>query len=203
MKRLAILAAVTLQLGFPAQVKAGPVFGFQFDSATGESDGIVTQPIVGTGTLTLPDDPGNGTFALSSLGALKMSFVFRNTTFTQADIASDLNLSELNISSDGSQRRAYFTDTGDGAGGPNGGSLNLTDGKGDFITFEPSFYGGHNLYIESGPTPNSVFSGNYLGLTLATIVPEPAGLTLALACLIGVALQSGGVGRLRVFARCR
>ena len=189
MKRLAIAVTIALLLGDACRAKAGPVFAFQFDDVSNESDGIVTPPVVGTGTLTLPTDPGTG--RLRQLpGAYKMSFTFGSTTFTQANIASDPTLTEVVLSADGSQRRAYFTDPGNGAGGPNGGSLNLTDSSGDYITFEPSFFGGHNIYIESGPTANSFYFGNYLGLAQPAVVPEPVGLTLAGVCLGGLALRA-------------
>jgi PEP-CTERM motif len=192
MQRLlaALALAIALLLGSAGQSTAGPeAFNFQFDNSGGGPDGTITPPIVGTGTLTLASDPGNGTFSLASLTGFGMSFTFGGDTFTQADIKSDNSLTEVVIANDGNQRRVYFTDPGNGAQGPFGGSLDLVNAAGSDLSFEPSYVGGHNLYFEDGATAN--LFGNYLGLTApTTTVPEPASLTLSGLVVAGLALRT-------------
>jgi hypothetical protein len=169
-----IVAAVALLLGGGGEARAAIIFNFQFDNhGFGDPDGVIIPPVVGTGTFSLATDPGNGTFTLASLGAFTASFIFGTTTFTQADISSDPNLTRAVITGFGSERRLYFSDPGAGGGGPENGSLDLNKGA-DFLTFEPTFFGGHNLYQEM--VGANLFQGNYLGVTSA--VPEPATLTL-------------------------
>jgi hypothetical protein len=164
-----------------AGTSSGVVFNFQFDSSGGGPDGTVTPPIVGTGTFSIASDPGNGTFALSTLGNYSMSYTFGNTTFTNADIVSNPADTLVVIAPDGQQRRVYFTDPGSGSEGPLGGSLDLDTGDPLFnlLSFEPSVEGGHNLYV-FGDSEADLYFGNYLGLTNSAAVPEPASLTLGL-----------------------
>jgi hypothetical protein len=195
----ALAAAVALLLGSAGQSTAGPVsFNFQFDNGgQNEPDGTVTPPIVGTGTFTIPNDPGNGTFTLASLTGFSMSYTFGTDMYSQADIQSDNTLTEVVIGDfGGGQRRAYFTDPGgpNGANGPFGGSLDLVNAEQDGLSFEPANFGGHNLYFESSASPNgNNFMGNYLGLTPSpgpATVPEPAGVTLLVPGVSGLALRA-------------
>jgi hypothetical protein len=163
------LAALVLILAATAPGYAsGVTFNFQFDDSGGGPDGSVTPPIVGTGVFTIATDPGLGTFALSSLGSYSMSFSLDGYTLTDANIASDPSEVLVVISSYGaSQERVYFTDSGGGAGGPFGGSLDLINYSTYFgLSFEPSYAGGHNTYVDALDD-----NGNYLGVTA---VPEPA-----------------------------
>jgi hypothetical protein len=67
MRSIGLLTALTLLLVGVGQAKAGPItFDFQFDNqGPGEPDGIVTPPFVGSGTFTINNDPGPGTFTLA------------------------------------------------------------------------------------------------------------------------------------------
>jgi hypothetical protein len=181
------VAALALILVGAGQASAGGLtFNFQFDNGgSGEPDGTVTPPIVGTGTFRIATDPGLGTFVLSSLGSYTMSYSFNGYTVTNADIVSNPTLTLVVISSFGpSQERVYFTDSGSGAGGPFDGSLDLQNAS-EILSFEPASSGGHNLYVD---TANSYY-GNYLGLTAVPAVPEPAShvqLCLGASCLAGI-----------------
>jgi hypothetical protein len=171
-----MLAALALLLGGVGTAKAGPItFDFQFDNqGPNEPDGIVTPPIVGTGSFTINNDPGPGTYTLASLGGYSLSFNFTDgNSYTEADVASDPTQSEVVIVPFGPGERLYFSDTGNGGGGPANGSLDLLN-TGNLLSFEPTTVGGHNLYVEG----QFMFFGNYLGVTPATATPEPSTLTL-------------------------
>jgi hypothetical protein len=176
----AILALAMLLLA-GGQAKADLTFYFQFSQVNTAPDGSVNPPIVGTGTFHLTNDPGNGTFALTGVGPFTMSFTFNNgRTFTDAGIQSPQANTEVVITQVGSLgRRVYFTDAGGagGAGGPFGGSLDMSTTSGPLgnLIFEPANSGGHDLYTEQP----GVFSGNYLGFAPN---PEPSSLVL---CGIG------------------
>jgi hypothetical protein len=198
MKRALIgLATLTLLLGGVGQAQADLIFNFRFDNSGGGPDGTIGKPIVGTGKVSFATDPGNGTFALSSLGTFSMSFKFPDATYTDANIASDNSLTQVKLFNVGSERRLAFTDAGSGAGGPLLGSLDLVNGNFG-LSFEPASFGGYNLYSE-GPTaaPNNSVAvpavagnfGNYLALHdgAARGTPEPGSLTL-----VGLALASLG-----------
>ena len=178
MKLLARSLTLAALLGIAtASANAQLTFNFEFDDTF---DATVTPPIVGTGTLTLASDPGNGTFSYGTLNPT-YSFTFGATTFTEANYVSNPALSTLVISNfSGGQRRLQFSDTGAGGGGPFGGSVDLTNGN-DALSFEPSFVGeGLNLYF------TNIIGGSYLALTPAsTPVPEPGTLALLVGAGIG------------------
>ena len=58
----------------------------------------------------------------------------------------------------------------DADGGPQAGSLDLDNLA--YLTFEPTYFGGHNLYQEGPVGEGAVYFGNYLALS--GVVPEPA-----------------------------
>jgi hypothetical protein len=179
MKRATLMMAVlAVLLGGVRQARAGPItFNFEFDNARldfSRPDGTFIPPAIGTGTVTINNNPGLGTFTLASLGAFSMSFTFDDgNKFTQADIDSNPSLSEVVIEPFGAGERLYFSDTGSGGGGSAAGALDLINAGGSVLSFEPSFAGGHILYKESS------LSGDYLGLAPSTTsTPEPPTLTL-------------------------
>src|SRR5262245_45668032 len=94
MRSIRILATAALLLVGVGQATAGPItFNFQFDNAGldfSRPDATIIPPLVGTGTLTISNDPGLGTFTLASLGVFTMSYTFNDgNSFTQADIVSN------------------------------------------------------------------------------------------------------------------
>jgi hypothetical protein len=178
MKRIAIVA---LSLLFALRASA-ITFNFTFDNdpTTG-----LQPPIVGTGSFSFANDPGNGTFAFNSLGAFSMAFSFIDgEAFTGADIVSDLNQVLVILSMSGTNRRLQFSDTGSGGGGPFGGSLDFTNSTG-LLSFEPSYFGGNlDLYF------SNAFFGSYLATTGNAAVPDASSagtlMFLALVALVGL-----------------
>jgi hypothetical protein len=169
------IAVLAIIMGIPVQATAGLTFDFQFGTGSA-ADGVVDPPILGTGTFTLTNDPGTGTFNLSSRGPFTMSFTFGTQTFTQSDITSNNSITQVVITPFGmGQERVYFTDLGgpNGAGGPFQGSLDLGTSPTSNLSFEPAFVGGHNLYEHN---TSSGVTGSYLGLTLAVLEPSTLGL---------------------------
>ncbi|MEA5536414.1 PEP-CTERM sorting domain-containing protein [Crocosphaera sp. XPORK-15E] len=167
-------ASVTLA-AFPLQSQA-LTFNFEFDNT---DDGTVTPPIVGTGTFSFNGDPGNGTFALTSLAPFNFSYNIGTATFTNADILTPVANVTAIISTDGSDRFVNFGGTG---GGPFGGSIDFRNGT-NFLTFQP---GGGSFYQASGG-----FFGTYAGTIPVTpaSVPEPT-TTLGLLVLGGLGVRS-------------
>ena len=138
--------------------RAAVIFNFQFD---GTFDGTVTAPIVGTGTVTLGSDPGNGDFAFTSLNPT-ISFTFGAVTFTQADLTTPTANILIRISDlGGGNRGMLFGGTG---GGPQGGSMDFANGS-DILTLQPAF----------GPLYQSfIGGGTFQGINSAPTVPEPS-----------------------------
>ncbi|MFM2063825.1 MAG: hypothetical protein RLZZ507_3496 [Cyanobacteriota bacterium] len=156
------VAGMVVSGASPAQAL---VFNFQFDNT---DDGTVTPPIVGTGTFVFDGDPGNGTFALTSLTNFDFSFTFGANTFTNANIATPVANVLVAITTAGSDRFVRF---GGGGGGPLGGSIDFNN-AGNFLTFQPNF---GTLY---GTTSNF---GSFSGTASAAAVPfdTPAGQAMA------------------------
>lgn len=149
---------------------------FSFDSSP---DTTVTPPIVGTGTFNFDGDPGNGTFALTSLANYNFSFNFLNgSSFTNTDIATPVANVFVAIQDNGSNRFVNFG----GFGGVFGGSLDFLNSFG--LSFEPNF---GSLYFNT--TGNF---GTYQGIAPATTpVPEPTSiLGLLAASLVGVVAKN-------------
>ena len=185
----ALAAMMSLGLGTGAQASA---FLFQFDNNGLYSlDGIVTSPLVGGGFLSTSASLGLGLYALDSLPDLTLSFDVNGDTFSLADLATPFDGVAISISQAGAKERLVFTENpnapiSDQDGGPVSGSLDLVNTNYDLLTFEPSFFGGNNLYEESGGGT----IGDYLALSGS--VPEPGAWAMMLIGLgvIGVHLRA-------------
>src|SRR5262245_14159087 len=83
---------------------ADTFFSFECDQTP---DVTLAPPIVGAGTFSFTNDPKNGTFPLTSLGALAISFTFGGTTYTEKDIDPTLSLNQVLVvlSTTGAERR--------------------------------------------------------------------------------------------------
>jgi hypothetical protein len=192
MRSSVVVLAMTclLVLGVGSSAQADPLFVFQFDAFP---DGLISPPLAGTGTFSFANDPGDGTHLLASLGAFSMSFTFGADTFTDADIASPLSEVLAILSTTGPDRRLQFSNTHALGSGPFGGSLDLINGSGDNLSFEPPGFGaGLILYSESNQ-PLQFPSGDYLALQAPAAIPEPA----------SWALMGTGIAWLVIFARTR
>jgi hypothetical protein len=126
---------------------------FQFDNTP---DATVSPPIVGTGTFGFTGDPGDGTFALTSLTSPTFNFTVGGANFGDADIQTPLATIDIIISTVGLNRNVTFDSL---EGGPFGGSLDFINGGGTGLSFEPN---GGQLY----------FSGASFG-TFQGVVPVP------------------------------
>lgn len=149
-------------------------------------DGPIVPPIVGTGTFVSPIDLVAGTYDLSALSGFSVNFNFASgQTYSTANIATPLTGAAVRIVElGGGVQRLFFTEgSGPGVnGGPANGSLDLISG-GETLSFEPSFFGGNFLYVET--------SGGYIGRYRATsVVPERA--TWALL-IVGFAAIGGAI----------
>lgn len=151
---------------------------FSFDRTF---DGTVTPPIVGTGTFSFDGDPGNGTFALTSLANYDFSFNVNGNSFTNTDIRTPVANVLVRILDNGTDRLVNFGGSG---GGPFGGSLDFINASNRILTFQP-FFG--TLYQSSGA------AGTYQGIIpqAPTPVPAPASLLGVLfASLVGAVAKS-------------
>jgi hypothetical protein len=184
--KLVALAAAAMAMSGAAH--AATTFTFTFDNGgSSEPDGTVTPPYFGTGTFTSPVNLTPGVYALTSLPGFTVNFTVGGANFTNINITTPISEVAVDVVAFGSGERLWFTENGSPAdGGPYGGSLDLT-GDGTDLTFEPSYYGGHNLYQSNGGDPDFLF-GNYLALSGT---PEPWTWSLMLLGLgaIGAALR--------------
>lgn len=172
--RAAIAAFALAALATPSQ--AALIFNFEFDATP--ADGTVTPPFVGTGTLTLPTDPGTGTFAYTSFPGITMSFSFTSgLSFTEADLTTPAANIHLRITALGNGDRSI---TFDGSGGPFDGSMDFTTTSGWF-----SLQAGFGTLYRTELVGERPSFGTYQGIAPAAAVPEPASLTLAGTFVVG------------------
>jgi hypothetical protein len=197
MKMASIVAIGALGLAASAQATT---FSFQFDDSGGGLDGTVATPIVGRGTLTTTETLGVGVYALDTLPGLTMAFDVGGDYYTIDDVATPTDGVAIAVTAFGDQERLVFTENTDGPpadqdGGPANGSLDLVNNQIDLLTFEPTFVGGNNLYVEEGQSYNA---GNYLAQT--GTVPEPWSWAMMLVGFgaVGLSLR---VGRRTAIAR--
>ncbi|HEY3757670.1 MAG TPA: hypothetical protein VGL42_16070 [Opitutaceae bacterium] len=177
-----------LLAAFAATVTAGAMHAqdttFQFE--------FFDQFPLGGGQVTIANDPGDGTYALSTVDPISMNFsFFWGDSFTQADIVSDLSMTEVVISNLGPFQTLQFSDTGTmaGGGGPLGGSIDFENASGEGLSFEPSWIGGYlDTFQEGDVNSNSPLFGGYI----AFAVPAPdSASTFALAGISALALAVG------------
>src|SRR5438105_1726974 len=165
-KRFVRLMLVWLVCGIASGVQAQVSIPVQFDNTPDET---LTPPFVGAGTFTFTTDPGNGVFALSSLGTPQFAFTFGATTFTGADIQTPLNEIQAVLSGQGAGRTVLFSNTNPFGSGPLGGSIDFVQGNGDDLSFEPPGYSSSLIHYFAD-VGSEAFAGNYAN---AASVPEP------------------------------
>jgi hypothetical protein len=168
LKLLARSLSLAALLGIASAANAQLTFNFEFD---GTPDATITPPIVGTGTLTLAADPGNGTFAFNAISPT-LSFLVNGESFSNADILTPTANVQVQISTSGPDRIVNFA----GFGGPFGGSLDLINANARPLSFQPGF---GTLYFDQ----NSF--GTYRGTAASTQVPEPGSVALLVGAGIG------------------
>ena len=175
--RSGLAAVVSLLLLTPAL--ANTTFDFVFDDGgSGELPPAIA-PFIGSGTVTIADDPGDGTFALTALGPFSMSFTFGTDTFSTSDIQTPLSEILVVLSGPAGNQQFRFSNTNSFGSGPEGGSIDLVNSFNVFLSFEPpgaaGFFGGNLTLYAEGTDPNNFSndnSGNYLGTeSLATPIP--------------------------------
>ncbi|ACB52551.1 hypothetical protein cce_3203 [Crocosphaera subtropica ATCC 51142] len=137
---------------------------------------------MGTGSFSFDGDPGDGTFALTSLPNFNFSFDFGGNTFGNSNITTTLSAINIIINTIGSDRSVTFSSDNSGTFG---GSLDFVDDSNQ-LSFQPS---GGTLYFSNTPAGN--FFGNFAGTVSATpeSVPEPAS-GLGLLLLGGLGIRS-------------
>jgi hypothetical protein len=171
------VVAVTVLSATPLKSQA-LTFDFSFDNTF---DGTVTPPIVGTGTFSFDGDPGNGTFALTSLANYNFSFNFLNgSSFTNTDISTPVANVFVAIQDNGTDR---FVNFGGAGGGPFIGSLDFINASGG-LSFQPNF--GTAYFTTRGGF------GTYQGIVPADVtpVPEPASILGLLGLSLGALMAN-------------
>jgi hypothetical protein len=185
MRTSTVFVVSCLVLANGPAARAATIFGFQFDLT---ADGVFSPPAVGTGVLSFANDPGDGTHPLTSVGAFSMSFTFGEDRFNQHDIATPLSEVLIVLSGPGPSRRLQFSNISLFGSGPFQGSLDLVNGAGDSLSFEPPGLGrGLTLYSESSQ-PSQTPSGDYLATQV--VIPEPASVVLLATGFLGFMLSS-------------
>lgn len=150
------------------------------------ADPTVPPPYVGTGEISFSDNLNDGSYLLSSLNNLQITFTIASETFTLANLAGSYDPSaSVVIFNNGTD--FYFDAPPSGSSGF-GGAVDFQIG-GDFITTEPDVNGGrsapYNLYFAS------IGGSNYFGAygNPQQTVPEPTSIALLAAGLFGFAAQ--------------
>ena len=180
------VAALVIGAGFGAKADSTFIVGFDNAGLGNESDGVISEPFVGSGEFYSPTTlyPGH-TYALSSLTGFTMDFEFSDgDSYSESDIATPIDevavaVSYYNgpVSEFDGDLRLVFTENGSPAdGGPAGGSLDLVNVNDDVLSFEPTYAGGNYEYYEQALQLDP--AGNYLAV--AAPVPEPAAWSLML-----------------------
>lgn len=190
MKVETLVVALGLTVATSCTASAATTFSFQFDDSGGGPDGTVSPPIIGTGTFVSPVDLSPGTYALSSLTGFSIGFAFPlETAFSTSDIATPIDEVAVTITRAGpGVERLIFTENGSPPccdNGPLGGSLDLVNSDGYDLSFEPTSFGGNNLYVALNPV-GELYSGNYLALSVTSSVPEPSSWAMIVIGFIGI-----------------
>ncbi len=140
-------------------------------------DYTVTAPFVGQGEVSFNNTLADGTYLLSSLQNLSISFTIDTTTFTNNNYNGTPDPSTSIVLLNGGTD-FYFL--GDGATSGQNGAVDFILGN-NTLTTEPSYY---------GTAPYDLFQANINGVsysgTYGTAVPEPTSIALLVAGLLGL-----------------
>ncbi|MBH8565375.1 PEP-CTERM sorting domain-containing protein [Nostoc sp. CENA67] len=166
------IVAVTV-IGVSPLKSQALTFDFQFDNTP---DATVTSPFVGTGTFSFDGDPGNGTFALTSLANFNFSFNVNGNSFTNTALATPVANILARIGTNGSDR---FINFGGSGGGPFNGSVDFVNAS--YLSLQPGF---GSLYFSAAGF------GTYQGIIRPNVtpVPEPGSILGLLGLSLGVLL---------------
>lgn len=173
-------------------VWAQTVYTIDFDAT---ADNTTTAPFVGSGTVTIANAPASdGTFALSSLGAVTFSFTFPalGLTFTNAQISTPANQILFRFTTEGNVRRLQFSNTNAIGGGPLSGAIDFGNFSTGLSFQPPGPPPGTALNQFALFSPSGSLFGNYYASQPVAAVPEP-----------GTILAGAGAAFLLGAHRCR
>jgi hypothetical protein len=138
-------------------------------------DGTLNGPFVGSGTLSFDGNLADGTYLLSSLNNLAMSFSFDSDTFTDADISNPATSLSLTLYQSGT--RFYFD--GSESNTDYGGSLDFINSAGRYLSIQPN-----NLDLS---TPYNLYqTDDFFGTYGVVTTPIPAAAWLFGSGLLGL-----------------